>query len=141
MRDGHFRRIHDRVSGIPHPPAQIDFLVVVKELLVEPADLFQQSAANHYAASGLPVNRPFGLALPPYIDVGGKEIRDIAERSKIQSCNQLPANSWEGSSRLLIGTVRIQDPTAECASLRVAIREFNPLVQRSLMDVGVRIEN
>jgi hypothetical protein len=57
----------DGMTRGPNAPAKINFLEVIKKLLVKATQASQKIAAKHYATSGLPIDWALRLAEPTRI--------------------------------------------------------------------------
>jgi len=74
--------------------AFVAFFELIKELLVESAKLFEQAAAQHDAAAGLPVNFPLGVTLPPIVFGGKHRAPQLAEKAEVQGRRQIARRSF-----------------------------------------------
>src|ERR1700761_6937045 len=101
MCDHRLRSVNDGKSRIPHSPAQINFLKVIKELTVKSPKLFQEVTAEHDATTGLPVDKSLRHSIPSGIDIGNEQIGKVRERPQVQSRNPTSPNCWEGSPAML----------------------------------------
>src|ERR1700730_18396678 len=136
MRNRRFWGEKDRITGVPNPSAQIHFLVVVEELLVESAQVFEEVPAKHYATAGLPIDGALRIAPPArgfLIDEIGGQPRKAKRR------NPVTPDCWEKARGNLIRSVRVQDAATEGSSFWMAVCKFHESVQGTFMDDGVGI--
>src|SRR3954462_13371583 len=118
MRDGHLRRVQDLVSGLPHPIAQIDFLVVIEKSLIEPAQILEQLSAQHHAAAALPVDFALDFTFEFVVIVlaqaqGDQEVMPVGGK-------------WPGG--VLIRSIGVEHPASKSARLGMLVSEFDPFI-------------
>jgi len=136
MSNHRFWRKENGAARIPHAAAQVYFLKVIKELFVESSKVLEEVCAEHYAAAGLPIDATLGVATPPrvfFIDEKRGQFR------KAKRGYPIAPNCGKQARGDLVGSIRVQNAAPERSSLRVAIREFDKLVERTVVDDCVRI--
>src|ERR1700730_9300038 len=136
MSDHRFCGEKDCMAGIPNAPAQIHFLEVVEELLVESAQVFKEVSTKHYATAGLPIDGALRIAPPARVflidEIGGQP-------RKAKRRNPVTPDWWEKARGNLIRSVRVQDAATEGSSFWMAVCKFHESVQGTFMDDGVGI--
>jgi hypothetical protein len=75
--DGCIRSKQNLVTRLPNPVAQVYLFIVVKKLFIKAAKLSQQATSEHDTTAGHPVDRPFGVSIPPDIHVREEDIGNV----------------------------------------------------------------
>jgi hypothetical protein len=136
MSDHRFWGEKDRMAGIPNPPTQIHFLVVVEKLLVEATQIFEEVPAKHYATARLPIDGALRIAAPARVflvdEIGGQP-------RKAKRRDPVPPDCREKARGNLISSVRVQDAATEGSSFRMAVCKLHESVQGTFMDDSVGI--
>src|ERR1017187_367499 len=79
--------------------------------------------------------------MPPQVAVGKKDIADAPQLTKIQSRKQGAPHSRKWTCSFLISSILILDQATEATGFRMPIGEFDPAVERSIMDNRVRVQD
>src|SRR5258708_8407641 len=136
MSDHRFWGEKNRMAGIPNSLAEIHFLVMVEELLVESAEVFEEVSAKHYATAGLPIDGALLIAPPARVflidEIGGQP-------RKAKRRNPVTPDCGEKACGNLIRSVRVQHAATEGSGFRMAVCKLHESVQGTFMDDGVGI--
>src|ERR1700677_869003 len=119
----------DAKARAPYPQAQVDFFVLIEELLVKAAQLLEQTAAKHDTTARLPVHIPLRVAFPPFIFVVQNGILYVSEKSQAERRHQRPRNCVQKTRRPLVGSIRVVHAAAERPCLRMPVRKLDPAIQ------------
>src|SRR5258707_10922154 len=114
---------------------------MIKELLIEPIQFLEQIAAEHYAASRLPVDFALRIAFPAQVPVGQERRKQMRYGPYVQRSQQRTLQGRERPRGFLIRPVRIQHSASKRASLRMLLRKFNPTVEGTIVADGIRIQD
>src|SRR5258708_8333214 len=122
MSDHRFWGEKNRMAGIPNSPAEIHFLVMVEELLVESAEVFEEVSAKHYATAGLPIDGALLIAPPARVflidEIGGQP-------RKAKRRNPVTPDSGEKACGNLIRSPLVQNPPTTPSSFRRPAPKLN----------------
>src|ERR1019366_9882482 len=141
MNDGYRRRINNGIARLPNSEAQIGLFEMIEELLVKTSHSFKEFTTEHYAASTLPINGPFGIAFPSRISIGNEHVRKIGKGPQIKSCDPFTPVGRKRTAGNLVRAIWIEDSASKSTSLWMTISEFHPHIKCSIMDDRVRIQD